>query len=231
VLELAAAISGTLYLKTIVKLEYKPFVVYLWLTFFVEILALYTHVMQNNYDYTWFIYIKNSLFCRNIWLYNIYGYLAMGLIGLCYYNGLYNKIFKKVIGLSIIVYSVFFALYFTTTKSFFTLAMPYDLIIRTFIIMTYAFFFFYELLQSQDLIRFYKIPLFYITIGLLFWHVSAVPLFTFGDYFATTNANHLKLGELLILSINVVTYSCFIFGFLFGRNTFNSKDKALKSHV
>jgi hypothetical protein len=82
----------------------------------------------------------------------------------------------------------------------------------------WAFFSFYELLQSSDLLHFYKAPLFYITLGLLYWHVCVILLFTFGDYFATTNANHLKLGELLVFSIDILAYSCFIFGFLFECN-------------
>lgn len=211
--EFIAAISGTLYIRKNKNSVTKIFVLYLWITFFVETIASYTYVMQNNYDYKWFINIKNSAFCYNRWLYNIYGFLAIGLIGLFYSNLMNTKLFRVIISIVFIVFSVFAFLFFTLTDAFFSRSLPYALVFGTVIICLYVILYFIELMRSDELLNYKKLPSFYISIALLLWYLCATPLFIFDSYFKEINTKFVDFRYLFLLIINIFTYLCIAFGF------------------
>ncbi|WP_299335430.1 hypothetical protein [uncultured Psychroserpens sp.] len=211
--ELIAAVFGTLYLKKNKNSVLKIFVYYLWLTFFVELIGEYSEIMQNNYDYSWYISFKNSVFCTNSWLYNIYSYLAIGMIGIFYSNMMSTKTSKIIIRTVIITYSLFVLIFFTITDAFFTSSLPYDMIFGTIIICIYVILYFIELMRNDEILEFYKLPSFYVSIGLLMWYICVMPLFIYDGYFKAINTNFIKFRYLLLLIINIFTYLCFAFGF------------------
>ena len=213
--ELVAALSGTYYLKKVNDNRLRIFVYYLWLTLIVEIVGGYSRLMLNNYDHEWFIAIKNSLFCRNTWLYNIYSYLAIGFISIFYYS--FMTTFKSRITIlsTLGLYSVFSILYFTFTDAFFITTLPYHFTIGVVIICMYVLLYFLQLIKSDKILDFYKLPSFYISIALLLWYLSVIPLFIFDNYFKAINADFVGFRTLLLLFINICTYSFFAFAFLY----------------
>lgn len=214
-IQLIAAVCGSHYLKKINDSRLRIFVYYLWLTVSVEIIGNYSYLMLNNYDYEWFIAIKNSLFCRNIWLYNIYAYLAIGFISIFYYNFMTTLKTKIIILATFIGYSVFSIFYYTLTDAFFKTSLPYHLTLGATIICLYVLLFFLQLVKSDKILDFYKLPSFYISVGLLLWYLCVIPLFIFNGYFNSITSDFGKFRSLLLLTINICTYSCFAFGFLY----------------
>ena len=213
--ELLAALSGSYYYKKIQDKRLRIFVHYLWLTTIVEIVGSYSYLMLNNYDYQWFIAIKNSVFCSNIWLYNIYAYLAMGFISIFYYNFMTTIKSRTVVLSAFIGYSVFSILYYTLTDAFFITSLPYHFTIAVAIISLYVLLYFLQLINSDKILDFYKLPSFYISIGLLLWYLCVIPLFIFNGYFKSINSDFGRFRALLLLIINICTYSWFAFGFLY----------------
>ncbi|MEM6515245.1 MAG: hypothetical protein AAF688_03605 [Bacteroidota bacterium] len=213
--ELLAAVSGSLYLREKGKRIFRIFVYYLWLTVVIEALGGYPKLMQHNFDYEWFVFLKNSPFCSNTWLYNIYTLLSIGFIGVFYLNLLEKKINVFVIRLIIFLYTLFSVVYFTMTDAFFYHMLPYNDIIATVVIVIFAIFYLSELIRSEEILIYYKLPSFYITAGLLFWYLSVTPLFIFNEYHRAINEYFNQFRHLLLLSINILTYSCFAFGFLY----------------
>lgn len=211
--ELIAAIAGTIYIRKNKNSVLKIFVLYLWLTFFTELIAMYTYILQNNYDYQWFINIKNSYFCYNRWLYNIYGFLAIGLIGLFYSNLMTSHLFKTIIRIVFIAYSLFAFVFFTFTDAFFLRTLPYGLIFGTAVICLYVILYFIQLMRSEEILSYYKLPSFYISIALLLWYICATPLFIFDGYFLAVNTEFVSFRHLLLLFLNIFTYLCYAFGF------------------
>ncbi len=213
--ELFSACCGSWYLHKTGNQKLKTFVYYLWLTVLVENLGTYTYLLQNNYDFEWFRVIKNSVFCNNTWLYNIYFFLSVGLLGI-FYSGLLdakkNKLFIRVLFL---IYCFFSLFYFVFTDAFFVMGLPYDSIIVATIITLYFIVYFLELINSEVILKFYKLPSFYISIGLLMWHLCVTPLFIFNGYYKAINVDFIQFRTLLLLFINIFTYSCFSFGFLY----------------
>ncbi|RKE95156.1 hypothetical protein [Ichthyenterobacterium magnum] len=211
--EIIAAVFGSIYLSKTKDTRYKIFVNYLWLTVAVEFIGEYTAFLQNNYDNEWYNAIKNSVFCRNTWLFNIYTFLSIGLLGIFYSRFFSSKISKAIIRFVVLGYSLFVLIYFTATDAFFVMSLPYDEILGTVIICTYILLYFMELIKSDSILVFYKTPLFYISVSLLFWYICVTPLFIFNGYFRAINTDFVIFRYLLLLLINVITFLCVTFGF------------------
>lgn len=213
--ELLAALSGSYYLTKVNDNRLRIFVYYLWLTFTVEVLGSYSYLMQYDFDYEWFVRIKNSVFRRNFWLYNIYAYMAIGFISIFYFN-LMATLKTKIAVLSIWGgYSVFSILYYTLTDAFFIGTLPYQFIIGVLIICLYVLLYFLQLINSDKILNYYKMPAFYISIILLLWHLCVVPLFIFDGYFKSIDSDFGRFRILLLLFINICTYSSFAIAFLY----------------
>jgi len=216
--ELAAAISGSWYLRKTKNKKLKVFVYYLWLTVIVETLATYRIFLQKDYTYEWFIAIKNSVFYQNRWLYNIYGFLTIGLLGVFYSDLLTSKTFKLLIRTIVVIYSVFSFFYYTLTDAFFEMGLPYDDILASIITITYVICYFIELMRSEYILQYYKLPSFYISVVLLLWSLCVTPLFIFNDYFRAVNTEFVIFRILMLLYINILSYSCLTFGFWYSLN-------------
>src|SRR5690554_2996943 len=152
VFELIAALSGSYYLRKVNDQALRIFVYYLWLTVIVEIVGSYSFLMLYDFDNEWFIAIKNSVFRRNTWLYNIYSYLAMGFLSIFYYN-LMTSFKTKITVLSTLgIFSLFSILYFTLTDAFFIAALPYHFFISVSIICLYVLLYFLQLINSDKIL-------------------------------------------------------------------------------
>lgn len=211
--ELIAAIAGSYYLKRNKNSVLKIFVYFLWLTFFVELIGEYARFMRDNYDYEWFIAIKNSVFCTNTWLFNIYSFFTIGLLGVFYSGLLRKQSFKLLIRAIVIFYSVFSICYFTFTDAFFEFGLPYDDILASIIVSIYVICYFIELINSEYILYYYKLPSFYISVALLLWYLCVTPLFIFNGYFLEVNTDFVIFRYLLLLFINVCAYLFISFGF------------------
>ncbi len=214
-MEILAALSGSYYLSKVNNPVVKIFVYYLWVTVCIELLGLYGFLFLNNYDLNWFIDLKNSVLCSNTWLYNIYSFLAIGLLGLFYSNLMSSRVFKTIIRAVFLAYSGFAFVFFIVTDAFFVKSLPYSFIFGTVTICIYVVLYFVELLRSDQLLTYYKLPAFYISIALMLWYLCVTPLFIFDSFFYTMNTNFVSFRRSLLLTINICTYSCFIFGFLY----------------
>lgn len=213
--ELTAALSGSYYFRKVNDHRLRIFVHYLWLTLIVEVLGSYTYLMQHEYEYEWFIAIKNSVFRKNIWLYNIYAYLAIGFISIFYYNFMTNIKTRIAILSTWGIYSVFSILYYTLTEAFFTMTLPYHFFIGAVIICLYVLLYFLQLINSDKILHYYKLPSFYISIILLLWYLCVIPLFIFDGFFKSLNSDFGRFRTLLLLIINICTYLGFTFAFLY----------------
>lgn len=215
IVELIAALSGSyFYLKTSNKLI-QPFVWYLWVVVFVETFGMYGFFLLNNYDNEIFISIKNSVWCTNTWLYNIYEIISVILFGIYFRNILDRKLDKTIVEVSVIVYSIFTFAYFIITDRFFIKSIPYNFLLQTFLVFTYVMLYYRQLLKSDDILIFYKSVFFYINSGLMLWFLVISPLFIFDTYLYAVNENFVEFRKTYLFIANLLLYSCYTFGFLY----------------
>ncbi len=215
ILELIAALAGSYYYLKTKSEKIRPFVWYLWVVVCVETLGMYGFLLQYNYDNEIFIWIKNSVFCYNRWLYNLYELASIVLFGIFYWRVIDDNLSKKVVRFSSTAYVIFSILYFIFSDDFFIKSIPYNFLLATIIVFLFVMLYYRQVLNSDRIMLFYKSPIFYISSGLLLWYLGVAPLFIFDGYFYEVNQNFVEFRSLYLLIANILLYSCYTFGFLY----------------
>ncbi len=193
----------------------KIFIWYLWFVVFIETVGMYGLLFQNNYDNKWFIWVKNSVFCSNIWLYNIYSFVSILIFGKFYSQILDDKFSKIIIKFAVIIYVVFSISYFIISGTFFSKSLPYDVLLETFIVFIFVMLYYRQLLKSDKILHFYRLPIFYISSSLLLWYLCVTPLFIFNGYIYEANQNFIQFRHIYLFIVNIFLYSCYTFAFLY----------------
>ena len=215
IVELIAALTGTYYYFRTKDDQLKLFVKYLWFIVAVETLGMYTYVLQNNYDSEVFIWIKNSVFCSNTWLYNIFSFVSVMIFGVFYHRIITDDLSKKIIKFSVILYALFVIIYFSFSGDFFKKTIPYDVFLETLVVFILAMLYYRQVLKSDDILFFYKQPVFYISTGLLLWYACITPLFIFDGYFFAINSSFVHFRGIYLFVSNLFLYLCYTFGFIY----------------
>jgi uncharacterized membrane protein YfcA len=213
--ELIAALAGTYYYYKTKDVQIKLFVKYLWIIVVVETLGMYTYVLQNNYDSEVFIWIKNSVFCSNRWLYNTFTFLSVMIFGLFYRRIINDNLSKRIIKFSVSAYALFAIIYFGFSGDFFIKTIPYDIFLETLVVVILVILYYRQLLKSDDILFFHKQPVFYISSGLLLWYLCITPLFIFDGYFYAINSDFVTFRRIYLFVANLFLYLCYTFGFIY----------------
>lgn len=193
----------------------KIFVWYLWFVVVVETIGLYGYILLNNYDYDWYIWLKNSAICSNTWLYNIYSIVSILVFGKFFSQIIKKKFSKNIIKVSVLLYLIFSVFYFVFSGAFFYKSILYNWFVETFIVFVFVILYYKQLLSSDKILIFSKLPVFYISSGLLLFYLCAAPLFTFDSYFYEVNKSFIQFRHVYMFIINIFLYSCFTFAFLY----------------
>jgi hypothetical protein len=212
--ELLAAIAGSIYIYKSKDKITLYFVQYLWLTVIVENLAIYSRFMRNNYDNELFILIKNSSFCTNYWLYNVRAVILIILLGKYYKSLITNNKHKMYVKALSIGFALFSVLYLIFSDSFFTNSIPYGFMIRTLIIAIFVCLYYLSVINSEKILAFYKSKHFYLSTTLLLWSLAITPLFIFSSYYTLNNPNFIYLRQIILICSNIIMYLCFTAVFL-----------------
>ena len=212
--ELAAALASSYYwLKTKDK-SVRPFIWYLWLTVFVETLSLYTY-LYDHFDNAIINWIDNSIFHGNTWLYNIYHSVSLILIGMFLIRNTKTEFSHKIIKIILITCTLFVVSYFLISGKLFEMSLPYNLAIQTFAIFIMVILYLRELIQSDQILDFYKSHVFYISLALMLWHISLTPLFIFDSYYRAANEGFFTFRDIFLNTFNILLYSCYVFAFFY----------------
>lgn len=212
--EILAAMAGSLYIYKSKDESVRYFVMYLWLTVIVEYTAIYSRFMLNNYDNKLFVLIKNSPFCTNNWLYNVYAVVLIILLGKYYENLISNFKHKNYIKMLVIGFSIFSIFYLIFSDAFFNNSLPYGLMIQTLIVSFFVCLYYLSIINSEKILAFYKSKHFYLSTTLLLWSLAITPLIIFNGYYRLNNPNFIYLRRFILLCSNIIMYLCFTAVFL-----------------
>jgi len=215
ILEVGAALAGTIYLRKVPGPEkgVRLFVYYLWLVVFVEFVGLYP-AYAYIYDYERLGFIRGTLFERNYWWYNSYNVLKFLILYIFFILQLRSPVKRRklytisgLMILSFIIDQIFGGDYFISNSAYNAIAGTLYLVV---LIMLYHF----EILKSDRILKFYKIMPFYVSLGLLIWHVSTTPVFIYNKYFSLQSPDFIYLQMVLLKSVNIFLYGILILGFM-----------------
>ena len=230
ILEIGAAIAGTFYLrKAITPAPYsRLFVGYLWLVVVVETIGFYPAF---NYftNFSYMPFLKETLFERNIWLYNVFKIVSFTIFYIFFIAQLQNKRTTRIFKWITVFFVLSAVLNLILTEVFFEQSSAYSFITGTFILLTLIFIYYFELLKSDKILYFYKSLVFYISVGLLLWYVTITPLFIFNKYFTSSSPEFVKLHSTILNISNYFLYCTYIIAFIFCSS--NKKSPPTSTHI
>lgn len=192
------AVIGTVYYHKYKHTFLKYFIGFLWFTVFIEIFG---HVQG-------FI-ITGSTF----YIYNIYIFVSTVFYLLIYIRYLKRNLTGKILLILFILFSLINVLFIQKTI---WISQTYPLLLGSLFISISVILFFIQLLNSDIILKINKLLIFWISIGLLLFYIGIIPIFVMADFF-----NYFGLFDYIILTLNVIMYGCFIFGFIVSKKSYN----------
>ncbi|REE07878.1 hypothetical protein DFQ09_11072 [Winogradskyella pacifica] len=212
--ELAAALAGSYYWLKTKEDAVRPFVWYLWMTVFIETVSMYTY-LYSYFDTPLINWIESSIISSNTWLYNIYDFISLILIGMFMIRNTNKDFSHRIIKIIVLIGSVLKVIYFSISGDFFIMSLPYNLAVQTFALFIMFLLYLRELIQSEQILNFYKSHVFYISLGITLWYICLTPLFIFDSYYNAVNENFIVFRGLFLDTFNILLYSCYTFAFLY----------------
>ena len=213
--EFISALVGSIIFIRTDKPLFKSFSFFLWFTFLVEVFGNYSNYIHS---FSFLISLQNTDFSKNYWLYNFFGIFQVFFYIFFYLKAVRTNFTIKILKWLLVFY--FFSTGFILIikhEDYFFRYINDNFYVGTFCVLICIFIYFYEILQSDKILIFYKSFVFYVSIGLLIWWLVFPPLILYYPYFNTAYPEFIRLRNIILLSVNVFMYSCFIFGFIWDR--------------
>lgn len=216
IFELFAALSGSYYLiKTPnARKELIYFSWFLWFVLLADLSGAYTLWAYFD-DYKTFPFLEDSLFTRNFWLYN-----WLNLISISFYSFLFIKQIKRIKykGILKFVLLVFILLGIFKLISSNQLFYRYDMSIRfvgALLLIIAIGIYYFELLMSDQILDIKKNLLFYISVGVIIWHLCVLPIQIYSVYFSVENFDFINMYAAILRYCNIFMYGLFSFAFIY----------------
>lgn len=217
ILEVGAAIAGTIYLRKVTLPEkgVRLFVYYLWLVVFVEFVGLYPSYAYF-FDYKKLGFIKGTLFERNYWWYNSYTVIKFIVLYVFFILQLEPAARRTKLFVISALFILSFIIHLIFGDAFFKAHSAYMSVTGTLYLMILIFLYHFEILKSDRILKFYRSMPFYISIGILIWHLSITPVLIYNKYFSLQSPDFVYFQMVLLKSINIFLYGILILGFMVG---------------
>jgi len=212
--EFLAAVTGLFCLKQYRSTAAKYFICYLICVFIGELIGQYTfYVQEGHYLY----FLKGTIWEKNYWFYTLFWYIGSVLFFTFFYCKILTHHLYKTVILIFTICFLLFAIYniVFNMHEFFIKFFPSIIVFGAVIIMMNVCFYFLEMLQSDNILFFYKSLYFYISVALFFWWLITTPLVFYDIYFSTADWNFVFLKWQIFLFANVFTYLTFTFALIY----------------
>ncbi len=198
-LELLAAIFAIIFFKKYVRSNERYFLFFLWFTFIMDA----TGVVR-----TQVFSLESKL------LYSIFTMTGFLFYFYWYYIILKTKIFKRVALLSTTLFIVITVITYVFPE---LQEQGYAFVTASISLLVLTFFHFYQLLTGDDvLIVKYKLS-FWISTALLLFYIGILPLMLLAEYIEINGMSY----NIILLSLNVILYGCYIIGFIWTKKEYN----------
>ncbi len=214
-MELSVVIAGTyfLYKKPKTNIINRYLVYFLWFTLIVDVLGNYPAIIYFT-GFEYWSFIKGTGFEKNSWLYNVYTLISFSFFGYYFIAFVQNENLKKRLIITNGLYFLIGIIVFFVSDVFFIGDSIYTSIAGTVLLLFIIILFYFDLLQSNEVInlKFY-LPI-YMSIGVLVYFLCLTPIDIFSQYFNKINKMFINLKSNILLFSNIFMYSTFIIGFL-----------------
>ncbi|MGJ5641568.1 hypothetical protein [Formosa sp. S-31] len=210
--ELFAFLAGFVMLK---KFKHTPVV------FFIFFL-LYTIVVENVGSYMGsvfleggilenYTYLKKYPFHKNYWWFGIFWTIGSVLFWSYFYQKIItNTLYTKVLNVSTYIFILCVSVYtLFHINAFFNTVLIFNKLLGSIIILMAIVFYFLDVLQSDNILTFYKSIYFYISMALFLWWIITNPPYFYEQISVVNNTELRKILSLIRLFSNIFMYSTF----------------------
>lgn len=170
-------------------------------------------------------FLVGSLIEKNYWLSTLFWRIGAIMFFAFYYRKiLKTQSFKKVIKYaSYGFFSFSFGYILLNWEAFFTSYFPIISVLGAIIVFLCTVFYFIEILQSDEILTFYKSINFYISLAIFIWWLIITPIVFYDNYTSyevlvyERDWDYIKLRRLIYISTNIFMYSTFTFALIWCR--------------
>lgn len=212
--ELLAAIAGSLYLKKVPthNISTKHFVWFLWFTVTVEAIGTYAPIAYFE-GFHFFAFLKGTVIEDSEWIYNIYSLINASFFIYYFRFLIKNELWRAVLKYLLVFFIITSILKLALGNEFFNEESKYVNLGGTFLVFFSIVLFYFELLKSDMLLNLKRYLPLYISIGVLVFLLCMTPLSIFTEYFNQKNSSFVKFRSHFYLYSNLFLYTLFILGF------------------
>jgi len=207
--ELLAAITGTVYYYKYKNTLLKYFLIILWYTALNEFFAFTLQVYDIQYLNAFDIVFESTIY--TVIIYNIFHFVNFSFLFLLFGRYLLKTSFKHISYTCLVIYVVsFFITMFFQNYIYEIQTIPF--LIAAVSLIGCILLYFYQILNSNEVLHISKNLLFYISIGYLIYLVGSLPLRIIRNYFyEMPNLVYIiNVSSILSILMNI----CFILGFI-----------------
>lgn len=200
VLELLAALVASITFSRYKDSKEKYFLYFLWYTLTIELIGAIL-----GYGYR----------INNYWLFNAFTITSFLFYFYWYYSIFKRKGFRK----TVIVFSIVFlivAIINLVTQSWLQYH-SYSFIAGASFVLVLTLFHFFQLLNSDEVLIVKHKLSFWISAGLLLFNMGMIPFMLLSEHADLQGLSFL----ILLLSLNLILYGCYIIGFLWTKKKYN----------
>ena len=213
-IEILAAVIGLFFYKKYKGTAAKFFICFLCFIVLCDFIGSYTKYVHNN---GFFNFLQGTVWENNYWWSTLYWKIGAILFFSFYYQKILTTLlYKRILKYGTFIFSIISIVQIVTDlEGFFNQFFPSISILGSIIIMLCVFFYFIEVLLSENILTFYKSLNFYISVAIFLWWLIITPLVFYDIYNSTADWTFVILKWQIYLFANFFMYSMFTFGLIF----------------
>ena len=204
--ELIAAVVGTIYFYKYKQTHLKYFLYILWYITLTEFIGWYA--TENDF----LVFFDKEGRPYNLWMYNLMYSIFYPVVLAIYLRSINRFTYRKWIKLFILFYVIISIINWSFIQSFKYEWSELPDIVGSIFLTISIIFYFIELLKSDKIIIYHKKLLFWISIGLLIYHVGTIPFNVKITSYALLGGIHNLF--LIMWTLAIIMYLIFTFGFI-----------------
>ena len=222
--ELIAAVTGFLLYKKYKNTNAKYFIWFLIYLVLADFLGRYVYYIK---DDGFLSFLEGTVLEKNRWLSTLRWKIGGILFYSFYFETLLEKRhYKKILKYTRYAFFIFSIGYILWNwNDFFIKSFPVISVLGAIIIFLCTTLYFIEILQGENLLKFYKSINFYISSTILIWWLIITPLVFYDIYFTNADWNFVILKWQIYLFANIFMYLTFAFALIFCQPDINSGNK------
>ncbi len=210
--EVLAAITGVILYKKHSHTNTKYFIGFLCYVVLLSIVGKYTYLIKDGI----LSFLEGTLLNKNFWWFT----LSWQIGAVYFFSWYYQKTLKTELNVKILKYSTYIFLLISLCiilsdlDAFFKGSFPLISIYGSFIILQCAFFYYFEILQSDAILSFHKSVNFYISTAILVFWLIKTPLVFYEMYLNKDDLDFVYLNSYINITVIYIMYLTFTVGLI-----------------